>query len=153
MPRTSEFEVESKFLLKTKQNTEKKNREGEIVHSKLFEVHDMKSLLQKVRGKQFWNIQAILRISMIQGLDCFLVFIRYIATAKRLWCWEGLGAGGKGDDRGWDGWWHHRLDGNEFEWTPGVGDGQGGLVCCDSGGCKESDMAEWTELNWRCIRK
>ena len=23
---------------------------------------------------------------------------------KRLWCWEGLGAGGEGDDRGWDGW-------------------------------------------------
>ena len=26
--------------------------------------------------------------------------------------------------------WHHRLNGCEFEWTPGVGDGQGGLVCC-----------------------
>ena len=26
--------------------------------------------------------------------------------------------------------WHHRLDGHGFEWTPGVGDGQGGLVCC-----------------------
>ena len=42
--------------------------------------------------------------------------------------------------------WHHRLDGCEFEWTPGVGDGQGGLACCDSRGCKESDMTEW--LNW-----
>ena len=31
--------------------------------------------------------------------------------------------------------WHHRLNGTEFEWTPGVGDGQGGLVCCDSWGC------------------
>ena len=30
--------------------------------------------------------------------------------------------------------WHHRLDGHEFEWTPGAGDGQGGLVCCDSWG-------------------
>ena len=30
--------------------------------------------------------------------------------------------------------WHHRLNGHEFEWTPGVGDGQGGLVCCDSWG-------------------
>ena len=30
--------------------------------------------------------------------------------------------------------WHHRLDGHEFEWTPGVGDGQGGLACCDSWG-------------------
>ena len=46
--------------------------------------------------------------------------------------------------------WHHWLDGPEFEWTPGVGDGQGGLACCDSWGRKESDMTEqlnWTELN------
>ena len=42
--------------------------------------------------------------------------------------------------------WHHQLDGCEFEWTPGDGDGQGGLACCDSWGRKESDMPEW--LNW-----
>ena len=42
--------------------------------------------------------------------------------------------------------WHHWLNEREFGWTPGVGDGQGGLVCCDSWGCKESDMTEW--LNW-----
>ena len=34
----------------------------------------------------------------------------------------------------------------EFEWTPGVGEGQGSLGYCDSWGCKESDMTEW--LNW-----
>ena len=45
--------------------------------------------------------------------------------------------------------WHHRLNGHEFEWTPGVSDGQGSLACCDSWGCKESDTTErlyWTEL-------
>ena len=42
--------------------------------------------------------------------------------------------------------WHHWLDGHEFEWTPRVGDGQGGLACCDSWGCKQSDTTEW--LNW-----
>ena len=42
--------------------------------------------------------------------------------------------------------WHHRLDGHEFEWTSGVGDGQGGLACCGSWGLKESDTTEW--LNW-----
>ena len=42
--------------------------------------------------------------------------------------------------------WHHWLDGCESEWTPGVGDGQGGLVCCNSWGLKESDMSE--RLNW-----
>ena len=41
---------------------------------------------------------------------------------------------------------HHWLDGCEFEWTPGVGDGQGCLACCDSWGCKESDTTE--RLNW-----
>ena len=35
-----------------------------------------------------------------------------------------------------------------FEWTPGVGDGQGGPACCNSWGRKESDMTEWAELNW-----
>ena len=42
--------------------------------------------------------------------------------------------------------WHHRLDGHGFGWTSGVGDGQGGLVCCGSWGCKELDMTE--RLNW-----
>ena len=42
--------------------------------------------------------------------------------------------------------WHHWLDGHDFEWTPGVGDGQGGLACCDSWGRKESDTTE--RLNW-----
>ena len=42
--------------------------------------------------------------------------------------------------------WHHRLDGHEFEWTPGVGDGQGGLACYDSWGRRESDTTE--RLNW-----
>ena len=38
--------------------------------------------------------------------------------------------------------WHHQLDGHEFEQAPGVGDGQGGLVCCSPWGPKESDMSE-----------
>ena len=38
--------------------------------------------------------------------------------------------------------WHHWLVGREFGWAPGVGDGQGGLACCDSWGRKESDTTE-----------
>ena len=40
--------------------------------------------------------------------------------------------------------WHHNVHhhGHGFGWTPGVGDGQGGLVCCDSWGHKESDRTE-----------
>ena len=56
--------------------------------------------------------------------------------------------------------WHHWLDGHESEWTPGVGDGQGGLACCDSWGRKESDTTErliWSDKRctafWRLIIK
>ena len=42
--------------------------------------------------------------------------------------------------------WHHRLKGHRFEWTPGVGDGQGGLACCGSWGCEESDTTERLNL-------
>ena len=48
--------------------------------------------------------------------------------------------------------WHHRLNGHEFESTPGVGDGQGGLACCGPWGREESDTTEqmnWTELQHR----
>ena len=44
--------------------------------------------------------------------------------------------------------WHHQLDGHEFKWTPGVGDGQGGLACWDSG-VAESDTTE--QLNWNDV--
>ena len=55
---------------------------------------------------------------------------------KRPWCWERLKARGGGDDRGWDGWMA-----SPWTWvwvTPGVSNGQGGLVCCSLWGCKES---------------
>ena len=50
--------------------------------------------------------------------------------------------------------WHHWLNGHGFGWTPGVGDGQGGLACCGSWGCKELDTTErlnCTELNGFCV--
>ena len=65
---------------------------------------------------------------------------------KRLWCWEGLGAGEEGDDRGWDGWmasltertwvW---VNSGSWWWTGRPG-------CSDSWGHKESDTAE--QLDW-----
>ena len=61
------------------------------------------------------------------------------------------------------GGWHHWLDGHESDWTPGVGDGQGGLACCSAWGHKESDTTErlnGTELklkdfwfNWIFLNK
>ena len=46
--------------------------------------------------------------------------------------------------------WHHWLNAHGFVQTPGVGDGQGGLACCDSWGRKESDATE--QLNWTELR-
>ena len=47
--------------------------------------------------------------------------------------------------------WHHRLNGHEFEQAPGVGDRQGGMLCCSPWSHKGLDTTEWlnwTELNW-----
>ena len=46
--------------------------------------------------------------------------------------------------------WHHWLNGHDFKEAPGIGDGQGGLVCCSPWGCRQSDTTErlkWTELS------
>ena len=60
--------------------------------------------------------------------------------------WKDWGQEEKGTTEDEMAGWHHRIDGHEFEWTPGGGDGQGGLLCH-----KESDMTEWlnwSKLNW-----
>ena len=66
---------------------------------------------------------------------------------KRLWCWEGLGAGGEGEDRGWDGWMASPSWWIWVVWTPGVGDGQGGNAI--HGVAKSwtwlSDWTDWTD--------
>ena len=65
---------------------------------------------------------------------------------KRPWCWEGLGAGGEGDNRGWDGW---MASPTQWTWlwvNSGCWWWQGGLVWCGSWIRKELDTTEW--LNW-----
>ena len=63
---------------------------------------------------------------------------------KRLWCWERLKMRGEGDNRGWDGWMHHWLNGHEFEQTQGDSEGQASLECCSPWGTKI-----WTPFtNW-----
>ena len=48
--------------------------------------------------------------------------------------------------------WYHRLDGDEFEWTLGVGDGQGGLECCGPWGREELDMTDLFRMDWLDLR-
>ena len=88
------------------------------------------------------------------GYVGFWLFYLNLATSceelthwKRLWCWEGLGAGGEGDDRGWDGWMAYWLDGRESEWTPGVSDGQGGWRAAIHGVAKsQTRLSDWSDL-------
>ena len=71
---------------------------------------------------------------------------------QRPWCWERLWAG-EGDDREWDSSMASLTQWYGFGWTPGAGDGQGGLACCGSWGRRETSMIEllnWTELNRWC---
>ena len=52
--------------------------------------------------------------------------------------------------------WHHQLDGHEFEQAPGVGDGQGSLVCCSPRGHKElatTEQMNWTEASYGCLAR
>ena len=66
--------------------------------------------------------------------------------------WRDLGQEEKGTTEDEMAGWHHRLNGHECEWTPGVGDGQGGLASCNSWGRKDLDTTErlnWTELETR----
>ena len=57
---------------------------------------------------------------------------------------EGLGAGGEGDNRGWDGWMTSRTQWT-WVWVNSGSDGQGGLACCDSWGCKDwaTELTDW----------
>ena len=75
--------------------------------------------------------------------------MRRVDSLEKTLMLGGIGAGGERDDRRWDGW---MASPTQWTWVcvnSGVGDGQGGLACCDSWGHKESDMTEqlnWTEL-------
>ena len=65
----------------------------------------------------------------------------------RLWRWKGLGVGGEGDDRGWDGWMASLTRWTESEWTPEDGDRQGGLAFAIHGVPKSRTwLSDWTEL-------
>ena len=101
-------------------------------------------------------------IRLILGDQSWVFFGRTDAKAETLILWPPHAKSwliGKDSDAGRD-WgqeekgttedeiagWHHWLDGNEFGWTPGVGDRQGGLACCNTWGHKELDTIE--QLNW-----
>ena len=81
-------------------------------------------------------------------LQYFGHLMRRVDLLEKTLIWEGLGQEEKGTTEDEMAGWHHRLDGREFEWTPGAGDGQGGLVCCVIHRITKSrtQQSDWTEL-------
>ena len=89
----------------------------------------------------------LLAVQGIWNSNTLAIWCKELTHWKRLWCWERLKVEGEGMTEDEMVGWHHQLDRCEFEQALGVGDGQGGLACCSSWGCKESDMTKW--LNWQ----
>ena len=155
----------------TWKNPEVRQSSAEILQLILSFVATLSWTVKKAEGRridafELWCWRRLLRVLVLQGDPtspsyrrsslgfhwkdwCWGWNSNTLATSckeltywKRPWCWEGLGAGGKGDDRGWDGWmasptgwtWVWVNSGNWW-WT-------GGLVCCDSWGWKEEDTTE-----------
>ena len=102
------------------------------------------------KSKHIWNLERWYWWSYLQGSKAETPIL-WPPHAKswligKDWCWRDWGQEEKGTTEDEMVGWHHWLNEHESEWTPGVGDGQGGLACCDSWGCKEADTTEW--LNW-----
>ena len=102
------------------------------------------------KGKQSWifigRTDAEAETPVLWPPDAKSQLIRKDPDAGKDWRWEE-----KGTTEDEMAGWYHWLAGRESEWTPGVGDGQGGLACCDSWGRKELDTTErliWSDLIW-----
>ena len=109
-----------------------------------------KTATNKTEQLQFFNAGAFHAVS---HSNTWATWCQELTHWKRPWRRGRLEAGGEGTTEDEVVGWHHRLDGHEFEQTPGDSEGQGSLACCSPRGRKESDTTE--RLNWRpvCISK
>ena len=83
-------------------------------------------------------------------LQYFGHLMQRVDSLEKTDAWRDWGQEEKGTTEDEMAGWHHWLDGREFEWSLGVGDGQGGMACCDSWGHKESHTTE--RLNWTKLK-
>jgi len=104
----------------------------------------------------FWR-KAVLNIHWKDGCwrwnsSTLATWYEELTHWKRAWCWERLKVGREGDNRGWDGGWHHRLDGHEFEQAPEVCDGQGILCAAVHGVAKsQTQLTNWTVIAFPAV--
>ena len=122
-----------------------------VWYSHLFQNFPQFIVIHTVKG---FGIVSKAEIDVFLELSCFF---HTLATSceelthwKRLWCWEGLGAGGEGDDRGWDGWmasltrrtWVSEL--REL-----VMDREAWCAAIHGDSKSRTWLSDWAELNWR----
>ena len=119
-------------LEKTLESPLDNRRSNQSILKAINSEHSLQGLMLKLK----WNSRTL------------ATWCEVLTYWKKPWLWERLRVGGEGDDRGWDGWMASRLKGYEFEWTPGVGVGQGGLACCGFMGLQRVRHDWATELNW-----
>ena len=80
-----------------------------------------------------WHLKSqAQRNSFSRSSNTLATWCKEMTLWKRCWCWERLEAGGEGDNRGWDGWMHHRLNEHEFEQAPGDSESESRSVLSDS---------------------
>ena len=130
--------VQNNFQINCRSHLQFKNRCKEVLLSTKLSF-SFQLLLMTLFALSSWNgtfseLWAFPKQNMSYFHPVFLVSSSDLAHNthwKRLWCWEGLGQKEKGTTEDEMAGWHHWLNGRESEWTPGAGDGQGGLACCD----------------------
>ena len=83
------------------------------------------------KGNQPWTFIEGLMLKL--KLQYFATWCKQSTHWKMSWFWENLKAGGEGDNRGWNGWMDHQLNGHEFEKAPGD-EGPRSLACCSPWG-------------------
>ena len=111
-----------------------------------------KIMVKKIEGKRFCSVLGKKELMVKSKLKycnfCLVPHVKSWLIGKDPDAGRDWGQEEKGMTEDEMAGWHHRLDGHEFGKTLGVGDGQGGLVCCNSRGLERVGHNWATELNW-----
>ena len=120
-----------------------------------FELWCWRRLLRVPWTARRSNLSTLKEISPVCSLEGLMLKLKLQYFGHLMWRADSfektlmLGKEEKGITEDENVGWHHRLNGHEFGWTPGTGDGQGALACCSPWVTKsQTRLTTWTELNW-----